>query len=221
MEMDLRASKEIPHHSVEANLATLGDEECEPHPHVEVAVRFFLAHRTMLPEKVENRQLPRQLLNDVGERLRCTHQLAPAVASDIHRIVDIDASVEAILDQPDIDMGRIKERLAIGAAIVERGEVALRQLFGDLLRHREPIGMDAGTLDEDYSIAMSDVPRADEPLLGLHEPHGRAGEYDRARYDHAFERRRLTAPPGASSHITGLLPASNEVTAAILVGKPI
>src|SRR3989338_3395360 len=195
--------------------------ECETRTHVEIAIRLHVVHRTVLLQEVEDRKLFRQTLDDVGKRLRCSHELAPAVPRDVHCVVDVHAAVKAILDKSNVDVRRVEQCLAVGSTIVEPSQIAVRQPIGDLPCHCEAVRMDTGTLDENDLVAMLDVVRSDEPLLRLHEAHRRTGKNNRIRHDNTLKRRSFAATPNATRKVASVLPTFDKITTSFLIVEPV
>lgn len=167
----------------------------------------------MFLNEVQNRVLFRQLVDHVGERLGRSHELAPTVSCDVDRVVNVDAVVETVFDESDVDMRRVKKRLTVGTTSRKHLEISCEwivrssPLLGDFPCQREPIGMNARTLKQDDHVAVTDFLTHDETFLRFDDSHRRTGENDCFRNDTPLERRRFAATPSAPCQIAGFLPA--------------
>src|SRR5688572_12028075 len=82
----------------------LGNIDRESRAHVEVSVRLGIVDAADRLDEIENGLRRRNALDDVGEWIRRTHQLSPAMARDVDGIVNVDALVQAIFNSTNIDM---------------------------------------------------------------------------------------------------------------------
>src|SRR5689334_20291234 len=99
--------------------------------HIEIPIRLGIIDAADRLDELKDRLRRRQLLDNVGEGLRCAHQLAPTVAGYVDGVMDLHASVETIFDRRHVDMCGIEQRLAISASVAEWRQVTVRRARGD------------------------------------------------------------------------------------------
>src|SRR4051812_5852461 len=107
------------------------DVDGEAGAHVEGGVGFAAVDGAVLHDEVEDGRDGADVVDLVDEGLVEAHELAPAVTGDARGIVERDVGVLAGGDEADVDGARVEESLAVGAAVADLRQVALREAVGE------------------------------------------------------------------------------------------
>lgn len=198
------------------------DEDCEAGAHVVASVHLFVRLPAVFLDEVKDRQLCRQLFDEVLELLRRAHELAPAVAGDVHCIVHdfMHLLVVAAAHERDVQVRGIEQGFAVGTAIRELRLVTFGKPGRDLACRREPVGVDAGAFEEDDVASFVDFARLEQVFHMLDVAPGRARKQSGAIDNNACKCRSFTRSPGAAALHARQLPAMHEICSALLVVEP-
>ena len=108
--------------------------EGEAGAHVEVAVCLARVVAGRVGEEAQHLRHRRHRVHAVGEAAAVAHQLAPAVAGHVRRVVRHDAGGEQRLGHRRVERRRRQQRLAVQRAVGQLRRVAVGELLGDLAR---------------------------------------------------------------------------------------
>lgn len=197
-----------------------GDIERVAGTHVERLVGFPIIQLSMFLEERKDQLRLWESVDHVGERLRGAHELGPAVACDVHGVVDVDPGVEAFQNRERVDVRRIEECFAVRSPIGKLREIAFVELCGNLARERQAVCVDARALDEQDDVAITNLLGIKQTLL-LTDANRGAGKEACSWCDDSLQCRGFSSAPGALGHVAGFTPALDEIIRSRLILEPV